>query len=104
MDNHLENIKPTDSLYKELKDYTTEELKAELKRRVELAKAQRAEEMKTALRCRNCKHCVPNPNVPSWCRGNYCLCNVRTWGKKISRHYSTKPSTKACEKFERKEE
>ena len=43
----------------ELKDYTTEELKAELKRRTEIAKAQRAEEMKTALRCRNCKHRVP---------------------------------------------
>lgn len=104
MDNHFENIKPTNSSYKELKDYTTEELRAELKRRVELAKAQKAEEMKAALRCRNCKHCVPNPNVPSWCRGYYCICNIRTWGKKVSRHYATRPSTKACEKFERKEE
>lgn len=32
----------------ELKDYTTEQLKAELKRRVELVKAQKSEEMKTA--------------------------------------------------------
>lgn len=30
----------------ELKDYTTEELKAELKRRVELERARKAEEMK----------------------------------------------------------
>lgn len=87
----------------ELKDYTTEQLKAELKRRVEEKKALKAEEMRTALRCRNCKHCVPNPNIPSWCRGNYCICNVRTWGKK-QRHYATRPSTKACELFERKEE
>ena len=32
----------------ELKDYTTEQLKAELKRRAELSKSQKAEEMKTA--------------------------------------------------------
>lgn len=87
----------------ELKDYTTEQLKAELKRRAELAKAQKVEEMKTAKRCRNCKHCIPNPNpnIPSWCRGNYCICNARTWGKKLH-HYSVKPSQKACELFERK--
>ena len=86
----------------ELKDYTTEELKAELKRRVELAKAQKAEEMKTALRCRNCKYCIPNPNVPSWCRGDYCICNVRTWGKNKQRHYVIRPFTRACDKFENK--
>ena len=88
----------------ELKDYTTEELKAEIKRRNELARAQKAEEMKTALRCRNCKHCVPSPNVPSWCCGNYCICNVRTWGKNHLRHYAVRSYQKACEKFERKEE
>lgn len=87
----------------ELKDYTIEELRAELKRRIEEKKAQKAEEMKTALRCRNCKHCMTNPNVPSWCCGNYCICNVRTWGKKYQHHYAIKPSTKACDKFERKE-
>ena len=48
----------------ELKDYTTEQLKDELKRRVELAKAQKEEEFKTALRCRNCKHCIPHPQSP----------------------------------------
>lgn len=87
----------------ELKDYTTEQLKAELKRRVELAKAQKAEEMKTAKRCRNCKHCIPDSNVPSRCCVKYFICNVRTWGKK-QRHYAIKPSQKACELFERKEE
>ena len=81
----------------ELKDYTTEQLKAELKRRVEIKKAQKAEEMKTALRCRNCKHCVPNS---TW-RMQY-LCMARTWGKKYSRHYTVSLSKKACEKFERK--
>lgn len=82
----------------ELKDYTTEELKAELKRRVELGKARKAEEMKTALRCRNCKYCTTNPN---W-RWQH-LCMARTWGKKYPRHYTISLSKKACEKFERKE-
>lgn len=36
----------------ELKDYTTEELKAELKRRNDLAKAEKAK----VKRCRMCKH------------------------------------------------
>jgi hypothetical protein len=81
----------------ELKDYTTEQLKAELKRRVELAKAQKAEEMETALRCRNCKHCAPHPQ--GW---DFYHCAVRTWGKKIVRNYCVKPSQKACDKFERK--
>ena len=67
----------------ELKDYTTEELKAELKRRVEVRKAQKAEEIKTAKRCRNCKHCSSNP---SWDR-TY-LCMARTWGKEHPRHYA----------------
>ena len=80
-----------------LQDYTTEELRAELKRRAELARAQKAKEMKTALRCRNCKHCLQEPG---WC--NSYLCAARTWGKKISRHYVVTPSKPACELFERK--
>lgn len=83
----------------ELEDYTTEQLKAELKRRFEIAKAQKAEEMKTALRCRNCVHCV---NYPNWT--NLYHCEVRTWGKKIVRNYCVKLSQKACDKFERKED
>ena len=81
----------------ELKDYSTEELKAELKRRAELAKAQKAEEMRTAKRCRNCKHCTPH--TQGW---NFYHCSVRTWGKKIVRNYCVNPSQKACDKFENK--
>ena len=81
----------------ELKDYTTEELKAELKRRVELRKAEKAEEMKNAKRCRNCKHCVPNHN---WSRTYICM--ARTWGKEYPRHYAVPLSNPACELFERK--
>lgn len=82
----------------ELKDYTTEEIKAELKRRSIIEKEKREEERKTALRCRNCKHCIPHPNG-----FNFYYCSVRTWGKKIVRNYCTRPSNKACDKFERKE-
>lgn len=64
----------------ELKDYTTEELKAELKRRVELAKAQKAKEMKIALRCRNCKYCQEH-KVSNWTIGYKCM--ARMWGKNI---------------------
>lgn len=81
----------------ELKDYTIEELKAELKRRVELIKAQKAEEMKTAKTCRNCKHCVPNP---LW--NKRYLCMAKTWGKEHTRHYAIPLSKPACELFERK--
>ena len=81
-----------------LKDYTTEELKAELKRRVEAERARKAEEMKTALRCRNCKHCALNPN---WTLSY--LCMARTWGVKHPRHYTVNLSSKACELFERKD-
>lgn len=37
--------------------FSTEEMKAELRRRAELAKARKAEEAKKALRCRNCVYC-----------------------------------------------
>ena len=48
----------------ELKDYSTEELKAELKRRSDLAKAEKAK----VKRCRMCKH---------WGKIDY-------WGKDLS--------------------
>ena len=84
----------------ELKDYTTEQLKAELKRRVELARIQKAEEMKTALRCRNCKHCQAH-KVSNLTMGHKCI--ARIWGKKNPRHYVVSLSQKACDLFERKE-
>ena len=85
----------------ELKDYTTEELKAELKRRVEEKKAQKAEEMKNALRCRNCRYCLKYP-ISKW--SNAYKCMERTWGKKYPRNYCVSLSKKACELFERKTE
>lgn len=81
----------------ELKDYTTQELKDELKRRTELAKIAKAEEMKNAVRCRNCKFFMTRPDIFS-----FYYCEARTWGKHNT-HYSVKPHTKGCDKFERKE-
>jgi len=81
-----------------LKDYTIEELKVELKRRAEEKRAKKAEEIKTALICRNCKHRTQHS------RGyDLYQCAVRTWGKKIVRNYRVKLSQKACEDFERNE-
>lgn len=51
----------------------------------------------TILRCRQCKYCVRKSF-------NFYGCMARTWGKKYPRHYTVTLSTKACEKFERKEE
>lgn len=82
----------------ELKDYTLDELKAEIKRRLELKREQKAKEMKTALRCRNCVHCMPHPKFPTL----YHQCAIRTWGKTFKRNYCVHLSTKACELFERK--
>ena len=57
----------------ELKDYTTEELRAEIKRRRQLEQ----EEQKKALKCCNCVHCTHHPRY-----AHMYICNVRTCGRK----------------------
>ena len=52
----------------------------------------------TILRCRQCKYCMRKSLF------NVYICMARTWGKKYPRHYTVTPSTKACEKFEMREE
>ena len=81
----------------ELTDYTTEELKAELKKRTAIERKEKEEKMKTASRCRNCIHCIPNVHY-----NRFYNCEARTYGKNYPRHYVVKLSNKACEKFERK--
>lgn len=86
----------------ELKDYTTEELRAELKRRAAEEKAKK----ESVLRCRMCQH---------WGKINY-------WGEPVDYNYGPAQPCKffktkngkhyrchnasqlACEHFERKEE
>lgn len=77
----------------ELKDYTIEELRNEIKRRNELVK----EAKKQEPRCRNCEHLMNHPQVR-----NMYLCAARTWGKTYTRHYCVKLCTKACDKFKNK--
>lgn len=76
-----------------LQDYTTEELKAELKLRYYARK----KEQEKVMRCRHCKHCIRVDDLLS-----YHICGERTWGKNIKRHYRVFLSNKACELFEKK--
>jgi len=67
-----------------LSQYSTEELRKELKRRNAEEKAVRQKEFDNAHRCRNCKHFEKNPNA---FLSNSHICMARTWGKNIKRHY-----------------
>ena len=86
----------------ELKDYTTEELRAELKRRNDLAKAEKAK----VKRCRMCKHWgeidhYGNPGKGTmFSRNNCCKFFTNKTGKYYKCHT---PCQLACEHFEEKE-
>lgn len=80
-----------------IEDYTTEQLKAELKRRAEAAR----QEKLSVPHCRNCKHLVEE-KMQWWVRRT---CGVRTFKQKgREHHYIVGLSNKACDKYERKEE
>ena len=74
---------------KDLEEYTTEELKSEIKRRYDLGKAVKEN-------IKRCKHCVHMVNRGP---GTY-KCNIRVWGKKIKYNYTVSKSNLACELFE----
>lgn len=67
-----------------LSQYSTETLRAELKRRNAEEKAIRQKEFDNAHRCRNCKYFEKDPNT---FLSNSHICMARTWGKTIKRHY-----------------
>ena len=67
-----------------LSQYSTEALRAELKRRNAEEKAIRQKEFDSAHRCRNCKYFEKEPNP---FLSNSHICMARTWGKNIKRHY-----------------
>ena len=86
----------------ELKDYSTEELKAELKRRNDLAKAEKSE----VKRCRMCKHWgkityFGSPNNGGVFGLNGCCKFFKTKSGKYYRTHSHRQL--ACEYFEEKE-
>lgn len=79
-----------------LEDYTTEQLKSELKRRAEVAR----KEKMSVSRCRNCKHLLIREK--NWY--TFYECSIRTYSMKGHEYnYSVKLSQKACDKYERKE-
>lgn len=82
-----------------LSQYSTQELKEELKKRIAEEKVIREREFNNAHRCRNCMHFIKHPNTFI----NAYLCAARTWGKKITRHYVVTGSQGlTCNKFEHK--
>ena len=92
----------------ELKDYSTEELKAELKRRSDLAKAEKAK----VKRCRMCKHWGKitywgedlSSEKHEWLkRVNCSKCCIFFKTKNGKNYRSHSPYQLACEHFEEKE-
>ena len=86
-----------------IQDYTTEELKAELKRRHDLAKAEKAK----IKRCRICKHWGEitfsgTPTTANTLFGNRRCCEFFK-SKTGSYYISHLASQLACEHFEEKE-
>lgn len=80
-----------------LAQYSTETLRAELKRRSAEEKAMRQKEFNSAHRCRNCKFFEKEPN--SFLSNSH-ICMARTWGKTIKRHYVVSGSHGLqCDKF-----
>ena len=85
----------------ELKDYTTEELRAEIKRRYSLVQAEKAK----IKRCRQCSHWgeityfgTPNKDTP-FCRSRCC----KFFTTKSGKHYKCHTASQlACEHFEEK--
>lgn len=81
---------------KELEKYTTEQLKAELKRRAEKARTEREK----VARCRNCVNMVVemvSGVIP------FTKCKVNTYklhGKDVFK--VVEPSNRACKKYEKK--
>lgn len=85
----------------ELKDYTEEQLRAELKRRYD----ERQKERESIKRCRHCEY------MQRFKEYDLYNCRVRTFTRRnrydknnpIVVHYSVKKSDKACDKFKQKE-
>lgn len=79
-----------------LSQYSTETLRAELKRRNDEIEAIRKKEFDAAHRCRNCKFFEKEPNAIF----NSHICITRTRGKNNERHYIVSGSNGLkCDKF-----
>ena len=98
----LGNIQKNDGeIIMELKDYTTEELRAELKRRNAEEKAKK----ESILRCRMCKHWgeIDSCGDPPIYNVGYTRC-CKFWKTKNGKSYRCHNASQlACDHFERKE-
>lgn len=86
-----------------LEDYSTEELRAELKRRTAEEKARKV----PILRCRMCKHwgAITVLGDPISCAPYVQKRACKFWKSKDGNHYRCPEASElACEHFERKEE
>ena len=87
------------NIQERLSEFSTEELKNEIKRRNQLKKAER----EFVPRCRNCEYAEVNPRLGL----PFYLCSARTYKYKklgIERNYVIKPYQKACDLYKRKTE
>ncbi len=95
---------------KELKDYTIQELRGELNRRLRLNRIPSGDRP----RCKTCKYCVSattlakmiknkeiDTNMPFYLAGHYCLLNRNGWGKEENEHIFDW-TKKICDKYENK--
>lgn len=84
----------------ELKDYKTEELRKELKRRIALAREQKVKEREQKPICDNCKHCI----IQKVGSVSFYYCGAKTYTQKgITRNYTVnKGSMCRFNLFERK--
>ena len=85
----------------ELKDYTEEQLRAELKRRYN----ERQKERESIKRCRHCEYMQKSGYSTYLCMARtYTVKNRYDKDKPRVINYSVNKSSKACEKFKQKEE
>lgn len=86
----------------ELHEYTDEQLKAELKRRVESRREERRREMLLRDTCRNCQFMVPKELKENGLSYEYWCSLQIVYGRKSVRYKQIHLSN-TCERFKRKQ-
>lgn len=81
-----------------LEEYTTEELRAELRKRAAAESARRAEERASAPICRNCVHCRKDKRF-----SDTYYCNVRTYTRRGRDYNYMVRLSNRCDQFGRRE-
>lgn len=95
-----EEFEKTVDTQERLREFSTEELKDEIKRRAQVKRQER----ESVPRCRNCEYAIQREIIPGVF---YDCCSARTYKYKklsIERNYVIKPYQKACDLYKRKTE